>query len=87
MLILLRLLLECSLECTRFVTVAPSSFAFECFNLFFSVCCFSSPRIVATSFFFIEADLENDGLGEILGNVIILSFCSYLDIFFVSGLE
>ena len=87
MLIPPRLPLECSLECTRFVMVAPSSFAFEFFNLFFSVCCFSSPRIFATSFFFIEADLENDGLGEILGNVVTVSFCSYVDIFFVSGLE
>lgn len=56
------------------------------FNPFFSVCCFSSLFFV-TGFFFIEADLENDGIGEIMVNGITRSFRSYLDIFFVSGLE
>lgn len=40
-----------------------------------------------TRFFFIEADLENDGIGEIMVNIITVSFHSYLHIFFVSGLE
>lgn len=59
--------------------VIPSSFAFKFFNLFFSVCGFS-PLLFVTGFFFIKADLENDGLVKIVGNVITKSFHSYLDI-------
>lgn len=58
------------------------SFACEFFHLFFSVCCFSLPL-----FFFIEEELGNDGIGEIMVNVTTVSFHSYLNIFFVSGLK
>lgn len=67
--------------------VVLCSLAFEFLTSFsLLVCCFSSPLIFVTGSFFTEADLENDGLGKIPGDVITLSFCSYLDIFFVSGL-
>lgn len=54
----------------------------------FSLCVASphtfSLRLVS---FFYKADLENDGLGKIMENVITISFRSYLAIFFASGLE
>lgn len=47
------------------------------FNLFFSVCCFSSLLLFVTGFFFI-ADLENDGVGEIMVNLITTFIISQL---------
>ena len=46
--------------------IVPRGFTFEFFNLF-CVLLLLTPYL-ATGFFFIEVDLENDGLGEILGN-------------------
>ena len=46
--------------------IVPSGFTFEFFNLFFV--CVLLLLTLETGFFLIEVDLENDGLGEILGD-------------------
>lgn len=51
------------------------------------MCCFSLPLLFATGFFLIEANVENDGVGEIMVDVISRSSHDYLDTLFVSSLE
>lgn len=41
-----------------------------------------TPSLCNWFLFFIEADVANDGVGEIMVNVVTRSFHSYLDIFF-----
>lgn len=47
----------------------------------FSLC------VASPYFFFIDEELGNDGIWEIMVNVTTVSFHSYLNIFFVSGLK